>query len=462
MTTPKLPPPPLNPNKFTPSQTSQGQTNAAQTAAAADVKAAQAALTKDTNQLKIVQGKIDALVADITVVTNLYNKTKQQAADYLAVPGHTTSDSAYTALMATARIKYDYILSQRAYLASLQTSLAKQISTLNNKVAQDKTALTAAKKAQADLKAGVTSNNPNNYTGAYATSLGGGYKAALKPGSSSLVTGSYNYNLPMISSNYFLGTQAESTTGNSNYLTPGQATDAASFWSEGATGVVSGRGTIQSDRILAQNPSVATTLLNGVDYQKLNAPSLWGFKFLYNPETVEMSWGSINKTDPVFEASNQDVFGNGTSNLISSTLSFNLIVNRIGDFAYLDSNGLIAGTSNPYPTGKSAPDNKELKLIYEKGTMYDIEYLFKTLFSMGTYSTYQSFLMQTETSDPGWLPMWPVELHLGNQLRYRVRISSLNVHHALFNQRMIPTLSTISLTCSRFYDSLSQVGRATQ
>jgi hypothetical protein len=45
-----------------------------------------------------------------------------------------------------------------------------------------------------------------------------------------------------------------------------------------------------------------------------------------------------------------------------------------------------------------------------------------------------------------------VELHLGNAMRYRVRVSNFAVNHIMFNNRMVPILSSVQLTCSRFND----------
>ena len=105
---------------------------------------------------------------------------------------------------------------------------------------------------------------------------------------------------------------------------------------------------------------------------------------------------------------------------------------------------------NPYP--KNVP-NSELIQIFEKGTMYDIEYLFKTMHALTGNIGYKSLLMNGVTSDPGWLPVRPVELHLGNKLRYKVRVQNLTVNHTVFNPRMIPILSTVTFTCARYWDS---------
>jgi hypothetical protein len=167
-----------------------------------------------------------------------------------------------------------------------------------------------------------------------------------------------------------------------------------------------------------------------------------------------MSWGSIMQTDPVFEASGKDQFIPGTSNLVSSTIDFSLVLNRIQDFALINANGLVNADRNPYGTfaTKTGNPNDEFKQIYEKGTMYDLEYLFKTMHGNGAYVSYNSVLQGGTTSDPGWLPVRPIELHLGNKLRYRVRIASLSVSHTIFNARMVPILTTVNVSCARYWD----------
>jgi hypothetical protein len=85
--------------------------------------------------------------------------------------------------------------------------------------------------------------------------------------------------------------------------------------------------------------------------------------------------------------------------------------------------------------------------------MYDMEYLFKTL--MGLNSTYDSGL-NGRTADKGWLNGLPIELHLGDGLRYLVRIGSLEVKHLIFNDRMVPIISSVDITCHRFYDSATE------
>jgi hypothetical protein len=105
-------------------------------------------------------------------------------------------------------------------------------------------------------------------------------------------------------------------------------------------------------------------------------------------------------------------------------------------------------TEDPYPN--PTPDDTERKVIWKRGTMYDLEYLFRSM--GGPYADYKSGLNGT-TADRGWLQPIPVELHLGTGLHYLVRVSSLDVKHIMFNERMVPILSTVNINCTRYYDS---------
>jgi hypothetical protein len=268
-------------------------------------------------------------------------------------------------------------------------------------------------------------------------------------------TTSIIFNAPMVSQTYFRGIQSEILHGN--YVNAGPYTDAKNTWSIGTNGTpITGRGAFQVDKQTVTAASVAQATKDALRYGNKIDRNLYGFKFLYNPGSVSMNWGAVQKTDPTYESMGVDPFVPGTQNLIQSYLEFSIIINRIEDFNYLDSHGLKKVQTNspqvnPYP--KNVP-NSELIQIFEKGTMYDIEYLFKTMHALTGNIGYKSLLMNSVTSDPGWLPVRPVELHLGNKLRYRVRIQNLTVNHSVFNPRMIPILSTVTFTCARYWDSV--------
>ncbi|CAB4178961.1 hypothetical protein UFOVP1033_36 [uncultured Caudovirales phage] len=278
-----------------------------------------------------------------------------------------------------------------------------------------------------------------------------GVDNAAPKGNKKAFSKNYKYNAPMVKSAYFGSSSFQSNLLNNNHVDQGAYTDARRAWE----GVKGGRGTIQMDKVFLTTVDT-TTLGDDVDTQK------YGFKFLYNPTTVSMAWGLMSSMDPNFEASGKDAFAVVSAGLLSSTVDFEIILNRIEDFNYIDENGIRTTTTtvtngtnyitqrtpdfDPYPT---TIDSTELQDIYRKGTMYDLEYLLKTL--NGPSATFVSNL-NGSTADRAWLRPNVVELHLGDSMRYRVRIASLSVNHIMFNSRMVPIFSSVKFTCARFND----------
>jgi hypothetical protein len=266
----------------------------------------------------------------------------------------------------------------------------------------------------------------------------------------------YKYNAPMVRSAYFTSAKGVSeslvgVTNDGNFVDQGLYQDAMKAW----TGTTGGRGTIQMDRkftnALAKSQENQVTPLD---------PQMYGFKFLYNPKEVAMAWGVLDKMDPEYIASGTDPFNVISAGLMSATIQVTILLNRINDFAYINENGYNTGAGivqytdfvnqtglvNPYPENVDATEVAE---IYKKGTMYDIEYLLKTL--NGPHATFVSKL-NGKTADRGWLRPSIVELHLGAGMRYRVRVAQLAVTHTVFNSRMVPILSSVQLTLGRFND----------
>lgn len=269
----------------------------------------------------------------------------------------------------------------------------------------------------------------------------------------------YVYNAPMINWAYLnsngpqQGTKIFGSDGvmNSNSSTmlvrpigaPSASDNGEALWMNKA---YSSKGVIQMN--VNFNSAVMSGLTTGSKYDD----QLYGFRFLYNPKEVAMTWGLAEGVNWEAVQTGLDKSTPISTGLLNSTISFSLLLNRMGDMQYLNEDGLIPEVKNPYPSfnrSKGKTLNKELSEIYKRGTMYDLEYLFKTI--MGINSTYKSGL-NGETADKGWLQGIPVDLHLGDGLRYQVRIGSLDVNHSIFNDRMVPILSTVNITCHRFYD----------
>lgn len=276
--------------------------------------------------------------------------------------------------------------------------------------------------------------------------------------------GPYKYNAPLLKNALHnpLGPQATSLDNVS--INQGNYTDARQAW----TGVTPGRGTFQMDKkfVVAQLDGLNRNNSKQVDDQ------LYGFRFLYNPTSVTMGWGIQGAVNPEYQASGKDEAIPISAGLFSSQIQFSIILNRIEDMNYLDKFGFVsqqqAKIGTPPPGLDPAQRNRiysanymanspygenlsidEQRSIYKKGTMYDIEYLFKTI--NGPHATFKSELNGT-TADRGYMRMSILELHLGANMRYRVRISDLGINHTIFNNRMVPILSTVNFTCHRFID----------
>jgi hypothetical protein len=170
-----------------------------------------------------------------------------------------------------------------------------------------------------------------------------------------------------------------------------------------------------------------------------------------------MAWGGPQPVDVSLMGSGREKFISFGSGAGAGTISLNLILNRINDMKYIDpkTGRLKAGVSTTAFSGRP-PTNAEVGDIYNRGTMYDLEFLLRTVLGY----EYQSALgrgmsWDKKTADLGWLGGKPVEIHLGKSLRYLGRVASLNVNHVLFTERMVPTFSEVSITIARLPDVTS-------
>lgn len=288
----------------------------------------------------------------------------------------------------------------------------------------------------------------------------------------------YQYNLPMLKSAYLnpFGPQGSSVIDRKLLGAPiNDYNNARLAWK----GVTPSRGTIQMSRLYAENAKKPTALAKGVT--RNDTP--YGFRFLYNPTDVSMAWGIVDAFSPEYAQSDKNGMSGVAVGLMKGTIAFSLLLNRIGDLSILTEDGSYqSGASgndmdyNPnvysqilYPAVGTQvvpvvepvainspyglpeePSFEERATIWKRGTMYDIEYLFRAM--GGYYADYESGL-NGKTADRGWLQPIPMELHLGTGLKYLVRVSSLDLKHMMFNERMVPSLTTVNITCTRYYDS---------
>ena len=183
----------------------------------------------------------------------------------------------------------------------------------------------------------------------------------------------------------------------------------------------------------------------------------YGFRFHYNPQTIDQTIGTLQGISPELMMSGKDQANMITPPTQSSTISFQLYLNRIEDMNALAnvvhverSAPLItdADSKNYYPEVVTQADREFIK---DFGTMYDLEFLFKAV--NGEMGGYTSPMRGVKTADVGWLNGMAVEMHLGRKLRYLARIINISVKHILFTENMVPTLSVVTISAHRFHDT---------
>ena len=192
-----------------------------------------------------------------------------------------------------------------------------------------------------------------------------------------------------------------------------------------------------------------------------------GFQFHYNPSTIRMQWQGSPNVDIGYVISGKDKFGPiGSDSSTGSGFTLDIPINRMADMRLVNQPEgnwdkinweKVYGIAVPEKSAKGkepegqSPDYNDLRKIRDLGTMYDVEFLLRTL--MGYQLTSAIRLgAHTLTSDLGYLGGFPVEIHLGKNMRYYVSITSISTYHSMFTKDMVPIMSTLSLNCSRIPD----------
>jgi len=267
------------------------------------------------------------------------------------------------------------------------------------------------------------------------------------PPSSDPANTAIEYNVSSVKEAYFTSKQdtldtAKLFAGN----TPAKVTQAMDLWKAG----VSSKGMIVTH--IPPGPKPAQYMdSNGNWAVPGDASSIKrsGFQFLYNPTTIGMTYGGVPPVDITMSTSGLEDYTLQAPSIYQSAINFEILINRMHDLEYIGENGTIKGglRASDLWVG-NIPDTKTLNRIYNKGTMYDIEFLLKTMFAVDPFPS----LLRGRTTDIGFLGPSPVELHLGKKLRYVVMVDSITVDHVIFNSQMVPMFSTVRVSTRRIPD----------
>lgn len=159
-----------------------------------------------------------------------------------------------------------------------------------------------------------------------------------------------------------------------------------------------------------------------------DASTRYGFRFLYNPETVQRgaTVGTDFIPDPTLALN--FVLQEGLERI-----SFQLLLNRIPDL-----NG--PSRRSDYSPGI---DQTEWGQIQRRGTHYDLEYLYRVANGL------QHTQVRRNTGDIGILLPNPCWLVLGGQ-KTRGALESVQATDKLFSKDLVPTLTYVTITFARY------------
>jgi hypothetical protein len=279
-------------------------------------------------------------------------------------------------------------------------------------------------------------------------------------------TGAYRYNAPMVKDAEFNFPSLDNTS-VFGHVDLKAYQNVKNAWGASKGNQQAAKGAFQMDRYLWKSSEAMKSVTTFLKTQKQTVPTeMYGFRFLYNPQTVEMTWGQSSFTNNQALLQGLDTIKPIAPGTMSSSIGFMIPLNRIQDATYLNPDGsyavkLTENQERVIPTSvpiELRPVNlpysydvpvEERKLIYERGTMYDIEWLMKAI-NGWAFLNHTSDVSGLKTNDMGFILQFPVELHLGNALRYRVQITDIKITHIIFNPRMIPIYSVVNFTCRRF------------
>lgn len=185
----------------------------------------------------------------------------------------------------------------------------------------------------------------------------------------------------------------------------------------------------------------------------------YGFQFMWNPNAISYGVGI-----------NMD-FTPGTGDVLKAvagaypsqeTVNLTLTIDRTNDFAcFKAAKSLSDADVSPYygdfyPGAKQPSLSKQVKEVMTKGTMHDIEYLFKSQNGYSETDPFYTNLLKRKTADVGYLTPNLVAMQLGptmNSLSYVGYLNNIQINHTSFSEGMIPLRSEVTITFACFSGS---------
>lgn len=184
---------------------------------------------------------------------------------------------------------------------------------------------------------------------------------------------------------------------------------------------------------IIQDPNTAA-LVNLKD-----SKSLWGFRYTYNPTTIQYAVQGNTSVDWTLGANDPAALLAG-----NMQVTFQLYLNRIADMTQLRNNPKKGYTPNL--------DQPQIDGLLNRGTEYDLEFLYRVCNGDPDESLGKNPMLSYKgtSSDIGILKMVPVWLYINDNMKLFGSIINMNVNHAMFTLDMIPIFTTVDITFTRY------------
>lgn len=195
----------------------------------------------------------------------------------------------------------------------------------------------------------------------------------------------------------------------------------------------------------------------------------YGFQFLWNPESISVNVVRNMDITPSAADSLRVVAGVFPG---QETVSLNILLDRTNDFACLrhhtkyntnwDSDSFSSFYKAGYPGAAPQPFSEEIQKLMNQGTLYDLEYLFRSINGDGIIDkdgnkAQYANLLKRVTANVGYLQPTLLAIELGpsreHNLSYVGWISNVSMNHTKFTETMIPLQTQVSISIECFTGS---------
>jgi hypothetical protein len=178
----------------------------------------------------------------------------------------------------------------------------------------------------------------------------------------------------------------------------------------------------------------------------------WGFRFLFNPQYFSYNMSANSKVDWTRPNENGAVL---VAEGIGGNISVNILLDRVADMVTLrlwDEGGRGTLLRGPYPVDMTP---EQCAGILNRGTEYDLEYLFRVLNGNPQETTLlgnPSKDLEMLSANMGYIAQIPFVFKIQDHMRYKVILQSINVSHEMFTRDMIPIRTVVQLGLERLPD----------